>query len=254
MKKLVTLLSTFLIIILSCTSVYATANISFELTDCNTSQNKLFSVDMIAKGDTKLSAATFELKYDKNMIELKSIKANDSKIKYNESNDSVKVSYLCADGKNINNGDIIFSITFKAISPGNCFVDFSARDCVDSNAEFIDVGNCSSANIQIENNKAEKDNSSKGSSSSAKNAKNSNSKNSTHTDKADDETSDSAFNDLGLLNNIDDKSTRFLIIGIAVGSSIIVISIIGYLIAKKCFTKKRKNENTTTDSNDKSSE
>lgn len=254
MKKLVSLLNALLIIILSCQSVFATENISFELTDFNTSQNRLFSIDMIAKCNTELSAATFEFKYDKSMIEFKSIKANNSKIKYNELDSSVKVSYLCTDGKNINNGDIIFSITFKALNSGNCFVDFSANDCVDSNANFIDIGSCLSANIQIENSKEEKNNFSKSSSASDQNTKNSKNKNSSHADKADDETSDSAFSDLGLLNSIDDKSTRFLIIGIAAGSSIIVISLIGYLIAKKCLTKRRKIENTETDSNDKSSE
>lgn len=254
MKKLVSILSVLLIIILSCQSVFAVENISFELTNCDTSQNRLFSVDMIAKSSTELSAATFEFKYDKNMIEFKNIKANNSKVKYNELDGSVKVSYLCADGKNINNGDTIFSITFKAISSGNCFVDFSASDCVDSNANFIDVGNCSSANIQIGNSKEENNNSSKSSSASDKNTKNSKSKNSSHTGSADDETSDSEFSDFGLLNNIDDKSTRFLIIGIAIGSSIIAISLIGYLIVKKCLSKKRKTENTATDNNDKSSE
>lgn len=69
MKKLVSIFSVLLILILSCQSVFAAENISFELTNCNTSQNRLFSVDMIAKSSTELSAATFEFKYDKNMIE-----------------------------------------------------------------------------------------------------------------------------------------------------------------------------------------
>ncbi len=254
MKKVVSILSALLIIMVSYQSVFAAENISFELTNCEASQNKSFSVDLIAKSSIELSAATFEFKYDKTMIEFKNIKADNSKVKYNELDGSVKVSYLCADGKNINNGNAILTITFKAMNLGNCFVDFSASDCVDSNANFIDVGSCSSANIQVGNSKEENNNSSKSSSESDKNTKNSKSKNSSHTGSADDETSDSAFNDFGLLNNIDDKSTRFLIIGIAVGSSIIAISLIVYLIIKKHLTKKEKDKDTTTDSNDKSSE
>ena len=66
-------------------TAYAASNIDFALTEKSTDNNRLFTINMQAKSNEKISAALFCFTYDKNMFEFRSMKCNDdeSEIEYN---------------------------------------------------------------------------------------------------------------------------------------------------------------------------
>ena len=71
MKRLISITTVIILLVLSLCSVYAAETVSFELSDCTTDNNRLFTVEMTANSDKPLSAVTFEFEYDKNMIEFR---------------------------------------------------------------------------------------------------------------------------------------------------------------------------------------
>ena len=87
-RFLTLILASALLICCSFVTVFSAAKVYFALNDCSTNNNRLFTVSMTADCDKKLSAASFEFTYDKNMFEFRSAKVSDktSKITYNELN------------------------------------------------------------------------------------------------------------------------------------------------------------------------
>lgn len=249
MKKLFSISIILILIFSSFVCTYAAEAVSFEITDCECDKNRLFTVDIVAKSDSKFSAGTFEFTYDKSMFEFRSAKVTDdnSRIMTNELSNSVKAVYLNANGKDIKNGEVIFTVTFKSVKSGEGYIDFTVSDCVNSNAEFIDIGKCTSAKITVSGSSSDKsssDSSNSSNNSSSKNSKDSSNdgKSSSTRDKNQETTSDSTIDEMGLLNPIDDKSTRFLIIGIAIGVSAIVLFMLGYFITRKIFSRHKEND------------
>lgn len=223
-------------ILFSSINCFAAESVDFSVEDCETPINRLFTVNVTAKSDIAISAATFEFTYDKSMFEYRSTKAyyDDSQIAANETDDKLKIVFLNTYGQNIKDGDIIFTITFKAVKSGYGYIDFSVYDCVDSNVEFMDVGKCTSSKVTV-NDK---------SSSISEKSKNSNNKSdgksSSKSSRNNEE--DSTIDELGILNPLDDKSTRFLIIGIAIGAGIIGIIFVAYTVGKHSVQKKNDND------------
>lgn len=160
MKKLLSFLIIIILIFSSFVSVFAADAVSFDITDCESEKNRLFTIDVVAECNTKLSACTFEFTYDKNMIEFRSAKATDeeSRITTNEKSNCLKAVYLNANGKSIKNGEAIFTLTFKAVNSGVGYIDFNVSDCVDSNVEFLDIGNCTSSKVTIKGSSIDEDN------------------------------------------------------------------------------------------------
>lgn len=259
MKKFISVICVVLIVVLSFSAVNAAESVSFALDDCECKSNRLFSVDMVAKSSSKLSAAMFEFSYDKDMFMFKDIKTDGAKIVYNDNGSTIKADFLCASGKDINNGEVIFTLTFKALKSGTGYIDFKTYDCVNSSAEFIDAGKCTSAKIVVSKTASENSDQ-KDKQGNSKKSENGDDKNGSKSSRENKDGDNSDFDDLGILNSIDDKSTRFLIIGIAIGVSVIAIAFIGYFAAKRVIKKKTQiskstdNNDTNSDNNEKSSE
>lgn len=249
MKKIFILLITSIIILSSCVSVYASEDVSFTMTDCECDNNRLFTVDIIAESDSKFSAATFEFTYDKSMFEFREAKVSDdnARITTNETNNTLKAVYLNALGKDISSKSTIFTLKFKAIDSGVGYIDFNVSDCVNSDAEFIDIGNCSSAKVTVSG-KSTDSNEESESSDKGKDSKNSKKSNK----KENETTTPSTVDDLGFLNSINDKSTRFLLIGMCVGASAIVLVVMGYFILQKIKSKFKKKDILNQNKNDDS--
>lgn len=232
-------------VLLSCCSlvtVFSATEIDFTLKDCSTDNNRLFTITMTADCDKKLSAASFEFTYDKSMFEFRSAKVSDntSKIAYNELDDKVKLVFLNADGVDINNGISIFTLTFKSVDSGIGYIDFYVSDCVDSDINSIDAGKCTSAKITV-NSKSSDSNTNK--SSTDKSDKSDSSGTKSEREKAEETTSVSTYDEIGQLNSFDNPNTRLLIVGIALGASIIAAVMLVYNIFKriKSNINKRKN-------------
>lgn len=225
-------------------TAFSANKVDFDLSDCNCDNNRLFTISMTADSDKKLSAASFEFTYDKSMFEFRSAKVSDktSKIAYNELSDKVKLVFLNADGININNGESIFTLTFKAVKSGTGYIDFFVSDCVDSDIKSIDAGKCTSAKITV-NSKYEKSGSDK-SNSSNKSGKSGSSGSKSERKKTEETTSASSYDEIGQLNSFDNPNTRLLIIGIALGASLIAAVMLAYNIFKRLKAKRNKHKDS----------
>ena len=247
MKKLFILITTAVFILISITNVSASESVNFELTDCNCNKNRLFTVEMIATCNSPLSAASFEFTYDKSMFEYRSSKVTDvdSQIAVNEMDDKIKAVYLNTYGKNIKNGEVIFTITFKAVKSGVEYIDFNVSDCVNSDVKSISAGN-SSDEDENSNNKTSK---------SKNNSSDSENKAAKKSSRDKDEAIEAAAtaDEFGALNPIDDKSSRFLFIGICIGVSILALFLLAFYIGRHSI-KKDKNDDNTDEINDKNTE
>lgn len=214
-------------------TAFSANKVDFVLSDYNCDNNRLFKISMTADSDKKLCAASFEFTYDKSMFEFRSAKVSDktSKIAYNELSDKVKLVFLNADGINIINGEIIFTLTFKAVKSGTGYIDFFVSDCVDSDINSIDAGKCTSAKITV-NSKSEKSGSDK-SNSSDKSEKSESSGSKSERKKTEETTAVSTYDEIGQLNSFDNPNTRLLIIGIVLGASLIAAVMLAYNIFKR---------------------
>lgn len=235
------------VVLLSCSSLitaFSANKVDFVLSDCNCDNNRLFTISMTADSDKKLCAASFEFTYDKSMFEFRSAKASDktSKTAYNELSDMVKLVFLNADGMNITNGKSIFTLTFKAVKPGTGYIDFFVNDCVDSDVNSIDAGKCTSAKITV-NSKSGKNSSDK-SNNSVKSGKSESSGTKSERKKAEETTAFSTYDEIGQLYSFDNPSTRILIIGIALGASIIAAVMLVYNIIKRINSKRNKRKDS----------
>lgn len=161
MKKLFMILLAALIILPSAVTAYAANAVSFTLDSVEGKKNRLIEIDMKAICDKKLAAALFSFTYDKSVLEFRkaSVPAG-SKVVTNETEECVRLSYLCADGAEIKNSTVIFTLTFKAIDTGSSAVDFTAYDCVGPDAQWLDIGSCTSGQITIEGSEDSKNGSS----------------------------------------------------------------------------------------------
>ena len=225
-------------------TAFSSTKVDFVLNDCNCDNNRLFTISMTADSDKKLCAASFEFTYDKSMFEFRSAKLSDksSKIAYNELSDKVKLVFLNADGINIINGEIIFTLTFKAVKSGTGYIDFFVSDCVDSDINSIDAGKCTSAKITV-NSKSEKSGSDK-SNISDKSEKSESSGSKSERKKTEETTSVSTYDELGQLNSFDNPNTRLLIIGIVLGASLIAAVMLAYNIFKRIKSNRNKRKNS----------
>ena len=225
-------------------TAYSANKVDFDLSDYNCDNNRLFTISMTADSDKKLCAASFEFTYDKSMFEFRSAKVSDksSKIAYNELSDKVKLVLLNADGINIINGEIIFTLTFKAVKSGTGYIDFFVSDCVDSDVNSIDAGKCTSAKITV-NSKSEKSGSDK-SNSSDKSEKNESSGSKSERNKTEETTSVSTYDEIGQLNSFDNPNIRLLIIGIVLGASLIAAVMLAYNIFKRIKSNRNKRKHS----------
>ena len=234
MKRFIVILIAFSILYTSIFTVFASTSISFELTDCTCDINRLFSVEMVAKSDIKLSAATFEFTYDKKLFEFKNIKVKnkESEISYNELNNCVKTVFLNTFGQDIKNGDVIFTLNFKSVKAGNGQIGFTVSDCVSPDIEYIDIGNCTSGNITINDKQSNVSNSEKSSKTSTDKDKSSKkSKKQTET------TSSSTYDELGILNPVDNWILKYFLSGICIGVGSVIIILILYFVPRHIIKK-----------------
>lgn len=225
-------------------TAYSANKVDFVLSDYNCDNNRLFTISMTADSDKKLCAASFEFTYDKSMFEFRSAKVSDksSKIAYNELSDKVKLVFLNADGINIINGEIIFTLTFKAVKSGTGYIDFFVSDCVDSDVNSSDAGKCTSAKITV-NSKSEKSGFDK-SNSSDKSEKSESSGSKSERKKTEETTSVSTYDEIGQLNSFDNPNIRLLIIGIVLGASLIAAVMLAYNIFKRIKSNRNKRKNS----------
>lgn len=224
-------------------SASATDSINFRLSNAECDVNRLFEIEVIASGYQNLSAVTFEFTYDKSMFEFRETNACDgSMVKSNELDNCVKAVYLSADGADISSGKTIFTITYKALKAGSGYIDFSVYECVDQDIEFMDVGECTSAKITVNNSSVSNQNSASNSSKASNTGSSVNSENDSKFSKSvrtEEATSQSTVDNLGVINSINDNKPKYILFGILIGIGIVIVLCFVFLLGRK--TSKNKN-------------
>lgn len=236
-----------MIIISSTLTAFAADSVSFELSGADAAPNRLVTLELKAKSSEKFCAALFEFSYDTKMLEFRSVKVSDnsSKIKANDLGGKVKVSFLNSEGLSISEMNTIFTITFKTSVQGSTFVDFKVSDCVDGNVNSLDVGQCSSSEITVS--KTHNNTSDKNNKSESKSKDDSKSSGNSKRSSKETTTSPASIEEWGELNPVNDKSTLFLIIGLVGGASLVILTVLAFLIGRHSIQNKIKNQSNDTD-------
>lgn len=245
MKKYFLIFITIFLIISSSFTVSAIDTVSFELSNCNCDKNRLFTVNMIAQSDIKLSAATFEFTYNQNLFEFRSIKTTDenSQISYNELNNGVKAVFLNAFGQDISSKEIIFTLTFKSINSGTGNINFSVSECVSPDIQFVDIGTCTSSTVTINSTNSEEQNN-----RSTKPKKETETSETKKSEEETEVTTLSTIDELGILNPIDNWDTRYFFMGLWLGIAFVSLVILIYFISQRIINKFKNNNNKSSDS------
>lgn len=249
MKKLIICFIIIVLLLLSCGTAFALDTVSFETVGVECRQNRLIEVNVNAECGKKLSAAIFEFNYDKTILEFRKASVpSEARVLSNETEDCVKVSYLCTKGADISRKAAIITLTFKSIRNGSTDVGFKVYDCVNSDVQSMSVGTCTAGAVTVtpkasaDVGTADNEKSSTGQSSSDKsNSK----KNSSSADKqtssvqksrqstAKEQETKAEVNDFGNINDVIQRDYDRLTPLIVLSASVIVGgSFIGFLIFK----------------------
>ena len=131
MKKLLMILLAALIFLPSAVTAFAADAVSFALDTVECRKNRLVDIEMTAECNTKLSAALFSFSYDKSVLEFREATAPDgSKVVTNETDDRVRLSYLCEKGASVKAApDLLQNMHRKTCF---CFIfkPFDRADCI----------------------------------------------------------------------------------------------------------------------------
>ncbi len=224
MKRFVLLMFTVLFIIFSAVSVFAadTNGVTFKTEDINCDKGRILKVDVKAKSSEKISAVLLKFTYDRNIIEYRSISTDSDSLAYAYDNGStLNVSYLCKDGKNIDNDTVILTLEFKATAEGQSNLQYTAYDCVNSSAESVEISQCSSGKVSVTKQGSEKSNDNEKSDTTE--YKSENNESTGNSEK-------SSIDELGSLNGkFSDNTVFMLIVGVICGLAVGVLCFVLYL-------------------------
>lgn len=266
MKKALSLFFIILIMInLLSIKIFAATTIDFEIQSADIKPNRIFSVDILAVGDKKLCAATFEISCNNSLLEFRKAKAclNNSKIQTNYDGKKLKIVFLNSNGQKISENPSIITLTFKSLDEGTSDINFYISECVDEDVNFADIGSCTASTVKIRRNATETISQSKSISSkisrktSASSTKtNKSSKKSekkysrskqSKSEQIEASSSTSKHTNLGELNPTSDNRLEFMFIGIGLGVGIIGIAIIIFILGKHYAENKAEKEKNKND-------
>ena len=177
MKRVLVLL--IIISLLFCTvTASAASSVSFRTSDCETARNRVFTVNVCAASGSPLCAALFDITYDSSAFDFRGASVQKPALVETNSEDGrVRLDYLNAGGTDCSEEAVIFTLSFKSKKAGTYTFGYTVSQCVDSDAEFMSVGEVRSGVITVtgsgSSTQSKSSNSSKSSSSGSGNSKSS---------------------------------------------------------------------------------
>ena len=134
---------------------------------------------------------------------------------------TLNVSYLCKDGKNIDNDTVILTLEFKATTEGQSNLQYTAYDCVNSSAESVEISQCSSGKVSVTKQGSEKSND---------NEKSDTTEYKSESNESTGNSEKSSIDELGSLNGkFSDNTVFMLIVGVICGIAVGVLCFMLYL-------------------------
>lgn len=120
---------------------------SFVTDSVTAQEGRLLTVAVRANGGDAFAAADFIFTYDAAVLEYRDCTSADAAVCKSEAG-CLHVSYL-REGGNSAGGAALFTLQFKALAAGNARLSYTMSDCVDWNAESVDIGACSAGAVTV---------------------------------------------------------------------------------------------------------
>ena len=129
----------------------ADSKVNYYLITKNCDSNKSFEVDVVAEGDTSLSAADITVIYDVEDLEYNSVQtANENiEIEKNENIGKIETLILCHSGYRFSGKAKLMTFKFKALSSDSTEIKLFVNDVVDNDCKSVSIGSVYNSSISI---------------------------------------------------------------------------------------------------------
>lgn len=241
-----------ILILLSVFPASAAGTVSFETGSITCKDNRVIAVNVNAQGEGKLSAAIFEFYFDKSVLEFRGTDSPDGTLtEHTETENGVRVCFLCADGKPLSGKNALFSLSFKSVAEGESEIGFTVKDCADSDAQWMRVGSCTAGTVNVSSRAddsagtAETKQPKKQSDASSAENKGSSKNSTSKSDGEEDQqlTEKPTIHDLGTLNSVEETAPdSFTPIIVLCASAAVAAAVIGFIIYQ--IKSKKKNDSS----------
>lgn len=133
----------------------ASSKLDFSLVSDTVDNNRLFDVNLVAKGDADLSACSITVTYDTEYVEFRSVSSPDKafEIKKKVSNGKVTALVLSSYGYSFSGNSKIISFKFKSISSGSSNFGLGIFDPTDNKGDKLSIGSVYGAKVTINGSK-----------------------------------------------------------------------------------------------------
>lgn len=124
--------------------------VSFSAASCECAKKRSVAIDISAEGNGSLASAVFEISFDSKLLKFKKV-SHDSDVLVEEKSDgdSVKICFLCKNGKQLGSNPVLFTVNFVSLDYGSCEIGLSVDGCADTNAEFVKVRSCTTGRVDV---------------------------------------------------------------------------------------------------------
>lgn len=148
-KCILTLLAA-LFTALHATPVFAAEAVAMNVSSEKCGINGTVSVDVMLKSGAPIAAAKLELNYDEQLLDFSDISGDNGCVTEHKANGgAVSVLYCAKHGDTPCIGDVLFTLSFKAIEAGTADIGLKVRDCSDALGRFLDVGELSAGKVTV---------------------------------------------------------------------------------------------------------
>ncbi len=241
-----------ILILLSVFPASASGTVSFETGSITCKNNRVIAVNVNAQGNGKLSAAIFEFSFDKSILDFRGTDSPDGTLtEHTETENGVRVCFLCSDGKALSGQTALFSLSFKSVAEGESEIGFTVKDCADSDAQWMNIGSCTAGTVTVSSRADDsvgttetKQPKKQSDASSAENKGSSKSSSSKSEDKNEkQENAEATIHDLGTLNSVEETAPdSFTPIIVLCASAAVAAAVIGFIIYQ--IKSKKKNDSS----------
>lgn len=246
MKRVISVIAIIAVIITSILSVYAESFADFTVESVSSEPNRIINIPVKCEYSGKLSAAVFDFSYDKALLEFRGAETdNNSKVKSAETDSGIKIVYYNYSGVTAAE-NTIFNLNFKTLNMGKTDIAFSVSGTVDSGANPISPGRCTSGTVEIQKQSAGSSSTGKSSATDKSSSAKTKSQSSKLDSKAenDDEEEESTLENLGTINDVSGKaSDNSILVYILIAIGIIILLFTGIKIGTVISAKKRDKTN-----------
>ncbi|MBE6824252.1 MAG: hypothetical protein E7513_02780 [Ruminococcaceae bacterium] len=227
MKKALSAFCSVILMLCFALNVSAENTFLLSLSSDQVDNNRLFTIDVCADGDSALCGGRLFLSFDNAFVEYRDIESDIFEVKAIDSKGTLDIVFASQDAQSISTDTVLFSVEFKSIGSGTFEMRLGSKECVDEALEKIDIGSAM-CSVTIDKNKV---------TSKTIKSKSDSSKIAVKTEKskvtgAYNESSDGLeFDSMSINKDVDNSKAIFY--GVCAGLVVVIVFVLGMLFAKK---------------------